>query len=111
LTDCGMPLMGTYTAHWTEYKKNSLRGLCYLGLLIAVGLPATALVAYGVGQWTGEYPFYLHLGLLVTWLVALIWLAVHYSRMTCPRCRTNYSRGKGLCNCPRCGLRMLQDEP
>jgi len=104
-------LMGTYTAHWAEYKKDGLRGLCYLGLLVIIGLPATALVAYGVSQVTGEYPFYLHLGLLAVWLFAFVRLAIRYSRVTCPRCATKYSRGKGLCNCPRCGLRMLQDEP
>ena len=103
--------MGTYTAHWAEYKKHSLRGLCYLGLLVVLGLPATGLVAYGVNQLTGEYPFYLHFGLLVAWLFAFTWVAIHYSRVTCPRCRTKYARGKWLSNCPRCGLRMLQDEP
>src|SRR5690349_4151590 len=103
--------MGTYTAHWEEYKKNSVRGLCYLGLLVVLGLPGTALVAYGVDQITGAYPFNLHLGLLVAWLFAFAWLAIHASRVICPRCRAKYSRGKGLSNCPQCGLRMLQDEP
>ena len=103
--------MGAYTAHWDAFRKNSLKGLCYLGLLLVLGLPGTALVAYGVNQLTGEYPFYLHLGLLSVWLVAFTWLAIRYSRVICPRCRTQYSRGKWLSNCPRCGLRMLQDEP
>ena len=103
--------MGIYSRHWQAYKRESLRGLLYLALLLVVGLPATALVALGVGRITGINPVYLQLGLLIVWLVVFTLVALRYSRVTCPRCNTVYSRGKGLCNCPQCALRMLQDEP
>jgi len=104
-------IMGHYSAHWEAYRKESRKGVCRLGLLVGLGLPATALVAYGVGQLTGEYPIRLHLGLLVVWLVATTLVAIRYSRVRCPRCGTTYTRGKWLCDCPQCGLRMLQDDP
>ena len=103
--------MGMYTEHWNSYKRNSVRGVIYLLLLIAVGLPFTALVALGGKRLTGSYPIHLHIGLLALWIIAFTVLAIRYSRVSCPRCGTTYSRGKWLCNCPKCGLRMLQDEP
>ncbi len=54
-----------------------------------VGLPATALVAYGVNRSTGEYPGYLHFGLLAVWLIAFIAHVIRYSRMNRPRCRNS----------------------
>jgi hypothetical protein len=107
----GLLTLGTYSAHWEAYKKQSLRWLVRLALLIVVGLPATALVAFAVERVTGTFPAYLQLGLLAIWLVALIVAATRASRVTCPRCATVYARGKGLCNCPQCGLRLLQEEP
>jgi len=104
-------IMGLYSAHWEAYRKESRKGVCYLGLLVGLGLPATALVAFGVGRLTGGYPIRLHLGLLVVWLVATTLVAIRYSRVRCPRCGTTYTRGKWLCDCPQCGLRMLQDDP
>ena len=103
--------MGTYTDHWNRYKRESVRGVIRLMLLLGVGLPLTALVALGVQRLTGEYPFHLHISLLIAWLVAFTALAVRYSRVVCPRCDEKYSRGRWLCDCPKCGLRMLQDEP
>lgn len=103
--------MGIYTEHWSNYKRRSVRGIVHLLLLLAVGLPLTVLVAIGVERLTGSYPIYLHVGLLLLWLVFFTLLAVRYSRVSCPRCDATYSRGKGLCNCPKCGLRMLQDDP
>lgn len=103
--------MGLYTEHWNRYKRDSVRGVVQLLLLIALGLPATALVAVGVQALTGSYPIWLHLPLLVAWLIAFTMLAVRHSRVICPRCATRYSRGRSLCNCPRCGLRMLQEDP
>lgn len=103
--------MGIYSAHWNDYRKESRKGVFHLALLLVLGLPGTALVAYGVGQFTGEYPFHVHAGLLVAWLVAFASLAIRYSRVVCPRCRARYSRGKWLSNCPQCGLRMLQEDP
>ena len=32
------------------------------------------------------------------------------SKVVCPRCATRYSRGKFLVNCPKCDLRMLQED-
>jgi hypothetical protein len=103
--------MGMYTEHWNNYKRNSVEGMLYLPLLFVLGLPFTALVAIGVERWSGRYPIVLHVGLLLVWLVVFTMLLVRYSRVSCPRCGTQYSRGKGLCDCPKCGLRMLQDEP
>lgn len=103
--------MGLYTAHWDQYKRDSVRWLRWLLALFALGLPFTALVAVGMERWTGTYPVVLHLSLLVAWLVAFTWLLVRSSRVGCPRCGARYSRGKWLSNCPQCDLRMLQEEP
>ena len=103
--------MGIYSEHWESYKKESLRWLLRLALLLVVGLPATALVAMGISRATDSGPVYFQLFLLAIWLVVFIWAAVRSSRVSCPRCSTVYSRGKGLSNCPKCGLRMLQDGP
>lgn len=103
--------MGTYTDDWNKYKRDNIRGVVRLLLLFVVGLPLTVLVALGVQWLTGSYPAYLHIGLLLLWLVSFTLLAVRHSRVVCPRCSTQYSRGKWLSNCPQCGLRMLQDEP
>jgi len=103
--------MGTYSRHWEKYKKQSLKWLVYLGLLIVVGLPSTALIAFAVGRVTGDFPAYLQLGMLAVWLVVLVFTALRASRVICPRCDNVYSRGKYLSNCPKCGLRMLQEDP
>ncbi|RZA29070.1 MAG: hypothetical protein EOP02_05555 [Proteobacteria bacterium] len=103
--------MGLYTEHWNRYKQDSVRGTSRMLLLFVLGLPATALVAVGVQKLAGDYPVYLHIGLLAIWLVAFTALSVRYSRVTCPRCQARYSRGRWLVNCPKCDLRMLQDDP
>lgn len=103
--------MGQYSEHWKNYRRDSARGTFYLLALIALGLPSTAALAFAVQRFTGNYPAYVHIGLLLLWLVTFAAVAVRYSRVVCPKCATIYSRGKGLCNCPRCGLRMLQEEP
>jgi len=103
--------MGIYSEHWEKYKKQSLNWLVRLGLLVVIGLPALVLAALAVGRVTGNSPAYFQLGLLAVWLIAFTWTALLSSRVVCPRCNTQYSRGKGLSNCPHCGLRMLQDEP
>ena len=103
--------MGAYSEHWERYRRQSLRWLAYLALLLVLGLPTTALVALAVERVTGEFPALLQLGLLAIWLVVFTVAAIRASRVPCPRCETVYSRGKGLCNCPGCGLRMLQDDP
>jgi hypothetical protein len=101
--------MGIYSEHWEKYKSESVRWLLYLALLLVVGLPFSALVAIGVGRVTGSYPVYLHLVLLAIWLVVFTKAAIRASRVNCPRCKTVYSRGRGVSNCPQCGLGMLQD--
>ena len=103
--------MGIYTEHWNQHKKRNIRGLLYVLLMLVVALPATALISLGVEKLTGEYPAYLHIALLVIWLVGLTMLALRSSRVICPRCGTQYSHGKGLADCPKCGLRMLQEDP
>jgi hypothetical protein len=103
--------MGKYTEHWDRYKQESKKQTIVLLLLIAIGLPGTALVAYLISLVTGEYPALIHLGMLGAWLVLFTTLAVRASKVVCPQCGTVYSRGKSLSNCPHCGLRMLQDEP
>lgn len=103
--------MGIYTEHWKSYKRNSVRGILYMFVVVVVGLPFTVLVALGGERLTGSYPFYLHVGLLLLWLVIFTVVAIRYSRVVSPRCHTTYSRGKWLCNGPKCGLRMLQDAP
>lgn len=106
-----LTLMGKYTEHWNDYKRSTVRGLLYLLALFVVGLPLTALIAVGIQHFTGSYPVYLHIGLLLIWLMAFCVLVVRSSRVVCPRCGTRYSRGRWLSNCPQCDLRMRQDEP
>jgi hypothetical protein len=103
--------MGIYTEHWNQYKKRNIRGVLYGMLMLVIALPATALISLGVEELTGEYPAYLHIGLLVIWLIVLTMLILRYSRIICPRCSTQYTHGKGLADCPKCGLRMLQEDP
>ena len=103
--------MGTYTAHWQQHQRMVRRATLQSLAWIALGLPATALVAFGVGRVTGGYPVYLHIALLVAWLIVLIRIALRSSRVTCPKCGTDYARGKWAIPCPNCGLPMLQEEP
>ena len=103
--------MGIYTAHWNLYRARSRKALLHWLLLFAVGLPLTGAVALGGMALTGRYPFHLHVASLLAWLVVFTVLAVRSARVDCPRCNTRYSRGRGLCNCPKCGLRLLQEDP
>jgi hypothetical protein len=103
--------MGTYTEHWKQYRKRNIRGVVYVLLMLVIGLPVTALISLGVEQLTGEYPAYLHVGLIVIWLVVFTMLILRYSRVLCPRCGTQYTHGRGLADCPKCGLKMLQEDP
>jgi hypothetical protein len=103
--------MGQYTAHWQAYAKSQKRDLLSFALLFGLGLPATALLSFGLQRLTGEYPVWIHLSALLVWLLAFTRLVLRGVRVTCPRCATVYSRGKYLCDCPSCGLRMLQEDP
>ena len=103
--------MGTYTEHWMKHKRRSIRGLLWVLLLFVVGLPFTALVAIGMERITGSYPAYLHLILLLFWLIVFTILVIRFSRVVCPRCNEHYSHGKWVLSCPKCGLRIGQEEP
>jgi hypothetical protein len=103
--------MGTYTEHWKEHKRKGVRGVIYTLLWLIVGLPVTALISLGVERLTGSYPGYLHFGLLLVWLVVFTNMVLRFSRVICPRCGTRYSQGKWVYGCPKCSLRIHQDEP
>src|SRR6187402_1077772 len=103
--------MGTYTEHWKEHKRNGVRGLVCTLLWFVVGLPVTALVSLGVERLTGTYPAYLHVVLILIWLVVFTAMVLRFSRVVCPRCNERYSHGKWVYSCPRCALRINQDEP
>jgi cobalamin biosynthesis protein CobD/CbiB len=100
--------MGQYTEHWTKYKREShRRTLHLLGVLLV--LPVIATLGYALSQFT-DWATPVVGGLLIVWLLAFISLALRSSKVLCPRCSTSYSRGKYLSNCPKCGLRMLQED-
>jgi hypothetical protein len=100
--------VGRYTQHWLEYRQQSTRRtLQLLGILLL--LPVLALVTYGLSLATA-WATPIQIVLLVAWLALLVRVALRASKVACPRCATVYSRGRGLCDCPACGLRMLQED-
>jgi hypothetical protein len=103
--------MGTYTAHWKEHQRMVRRATLQALAWIVLGLPAVVLITLGVQRVTGEYPVFLQIALLLAWLVVLVTIVLRSSRVLCPRCGTNYARGKWAIPCPNCGLPMLQEEP
>ena len=101
--------MGQYTEHWAEYKRSSnRRTFQLLGFLVV--LPLIALLGYALSAVT-DWSVHITMTLVLIWLVLFIRLAVRASKVTCPQCAAIYSRGKYLVNCPKCPLRMLQDDP
>jgi hypothetical protein len=74
-----------------------------------VGLPSVGLAGMLLGPLDNVDTAILG-GLLLAWLIALVKVVLHFSKVSCPRCGTRYSRGKYLSNCPSCGLRMLQED-
>lgn len=99
--------MGEYTEHWEKYKRDSnKRTLRFLGFLLL--LPLVALLGYGLSS-LGTWSFYVTLALLLLWLLGFVRLALISAKVPCPQCGATYSRGKYLVNCPKCGLRMLQE--
>ena len=99
--------MGEYTEHWDRYKRDAnKRTLQLLGFLLL--LPLIAFIGYGLSSF-GSWGLYVTLALLLAWLVAFTRMAWASSKVPCPKCSTSYSRGKHLVNCPKCGLRMLQE--
>lgn len=102
--------MGLYTEHWENYRKRTLRGTLYALLMLALGVPAVAALGYLL-QPLDNVRTALLVGVILFWLSVLVTVALRHSRVVCPRCETRYSRGKYLVNCPKCGLRMLQESP
>jgi cobalamin biosynthesis protein CobD/CbiB len=101
--------MGQYTEHWARYTRESTRHtLRLLGTLLL--LPVIGLIGYALWPVT-RWAFPVVGSLLLLWLVMFTTLALRSTKVPCPRCATIYSRGKYLCNCPKCGLRMLQEDP
>ena len=103
--------MGTYTAHWKEHRRRSIRGLLYVLAWFALALPATAGICLLVERSTGAYPAPLQIGLLLAWLVGFTLLVLRFGRTACPKCGTIFVQGRGVSRCPACGLGIGQDEP
>ena len=103
--------MGTYTAHWKEHRRRSIRGLRIVFAWFVLGLPATALVCFGVEQVTGDYPAYLQIGLLLAWLVVFTMMVLRFGKVTCPKCNLQFVQGRGVSRCPGCGLLIGPEEP
>lgn len=102
--------MGAYTEHWERHKKRSVRGVLYALLVIAVGVPSAAVVGMLLEPLDSIDTCVL-IALLVGSLIAFTIILIRFSKVLCPRCQTEYSRGKFVTNCPKCGLRMLQENP
>ncbi|ROZ75381.1 hypothetical protein EEB15_15610 [Ramlibacter sp. WS9] len=101
--------MGQYTEHWAEYQRASnRRTLQLLGAMLLV--PAIGLLGYALSGIT-EWAVHVAVALLVVWLVLFTRLAMRASKVQCPRCSATYSRGRSVVNCPKCGLRMFQEDP
>jgi hypothetical protein len=103
--------MGTYTEHWQAHMRKTRKDTFVALLILVIGLPATAGIAWLVGRATGGYPVLVHVGLLVAWLVVLTRHLLRSSKVVCPRCATIYAQSKFQLQCPSCGLRILQEEP
>jgi hypothetical protein len=103
--------MGIYTQHWDQHKKDIKKNLLVMLLFFVVGLPLAALLCYLLNLVLPDQIGWLLIAPFVIWLVAFTWFAIRSSKVICPRCNTQYSRGKYLCNCPKCDLRMLQENP
>jgi hypothetical protein len=103
--------MGTYTDHWKAHMRKTRKDTLVALLILVIGLPATAGIAWLVGRATGGYPAVLHMGLLVVWLVVLTRHLLRSSKFVCPRCSTVYAQSKFQLQCPACGLKILQEEP
>jgi hypothetical protein len=104
--------MGTYTEYWNTYQRRTRRNTLLILLFVAVGLPATAGIAWLVGKARGgDYPAGVQIALIVAWLVALTVFVLRSSRIDCPRCATRYTHTKAQRQCPSCALKILQGEP
>ena len=100
--------MGQYTEHWAEYQRASnRRTLQLLGVLL---VPVIGLLGFALSGVT-EWAVHVVVALLLVWLVLFIRLALRSEKVPCPRCSATYSRGRSVVNCPKCGLRMFQENP
>lgn len=102
--------MGLYTKHWEAYRKRTLRGTLHALLVFALGILAIAALGYFLEPLDTARTVLLVVA-IGFWLVVLVTLALRQSRVVCPRCSAQYSRGTTLVNCPKCDLRMLQEDP
>ena len=101
--------MGQYTRHWEQYRhRTKQRTLRLLGVLLV--LPVIALVGYGLSQLTA-WATYVQGALIVAWIAVFVRLAIGGAQVECPRCNNTYARGKFIVDCPKCGLRMFQEDP
>jgi uncharacterized membrane protein len=103
--------MGVYSAQWEEQRKQARKNILKFLLLFVVALPIAVLTSYLSEKLSFEPAIFFLLAPLVAWLAAFTVLAIRSSRVVCPRCNARYSRGKYLSNCPKCGLRMFQENP
>ena len=103
--------MGIYTEHWRQHDQRARRGAIIGLLILGLGLPATGALAYLSGLITAFDPIALQIGVVLLWVIAVTTVAIRFSRVTCPRCGRVYTQGRGtLPSCPKCGLRMLQED-
>lgn len=102
--------MGIYTDHWERYKQQSVRGTLRALLLFGIGLPCIAGLGYLLEP-ISNVGMAILATVIVLWLIAFTVVLLNASRVICPRCNAKYSRGRYLASCPKCGLRMLQEEP
>jgi MFS-type transporter involved in bile tolerance (Atg22 family) len=103
--------MGIYTAQWAEQRKTAKKNIVKFLILFVVALPIAVLASYLAERFSLQPAIVFLLAPLLAWLIAFTVLVVKSSRMICPRCSTRYSRGKYLSNCPKCDLRMFQEDP
>lgn len=68
--------------------------------MLAIRLPLTALIAIGVQRATGSYSVYLHLGLLIAWLVGFTTLAMGALRVICPDAAPAIHAAEGFAAAP-----------
>jgi len=103
--------MGTYSEHWQAHMRKTRKDTLVALLIVVIGLPATAAIAWLVGRVVGDYAVPVQIGLLAVWLVVLTVHLLRSSKVVCPRCTTVYAQSKFQLQCPACGLRILQEEP
>jgi hypothetical protein len=102
--------MGIYTEHWEQYKRRNVRDTLWALVLIVLGFPAIAFLGYLLSPLDNVRMAVLG-GAIVLFLGVFTSRMLRASKVSCPRCQTRYSRGRSLVDCPKCSLRMLQEDP